>query len=310
MHLDLIDLRLFLHVAEAGSITAGAQRSSLTLASASARVRGMEEQVGLPLMQRGRRGVELTPAGRALLHHARLVLGQVERMRGELGDYALGLKGHVRVLANTAAAAVHLPEILAVFLAANPNVDVDLHERPSPEVTRAVAAGEAELGIAAQHADSTGLEVFPFLTDRLVMVVPRSHPLACLEHIAFAEALGSEFVGLSGDSALGGHLAGHAVRIGLRMRTRVRVRGPDAACRMVALGAGISVVPEAAARRWHTQEALVIVPLEDSWAERHLAVVVRQLVALSSHARRLVDHLANPYKGALPLHSSTGGSTR
>ena len=138
MHFDLVDLRLFLHVAEAGSITAGAARSGLALASASARVRGMEEQAGVPLLERGRRGVEPTPAGRTLLHHARLVTGQMERMRGELGEYARGLKGHVRLLANTAAAAEYLPEILAAFLAANPSVDVDLDERPSSEDRKSV----------------------------------------------------------------------------------------------------------------------------------------------------------------------------
>lgn len=292
MHFDLTDLRLFLHVAEAGSITAGAERSGLALASASARVRGMEEQAGVPLLERGRRGVTPTPAGQALLHHARLVMGQVERMRGELGEYASGLKGRVRLLANTAAAAVHVPEILAAFLAANPNVDVDLDERPSPEVTRAVAAGEAELGIAAGHADFSGLEVLPFRTDRLVLVAPRDHKLASRARIAFAETLGSEFVGLTSDSALGGHLAGHAARAGGRMRMRVRVRGPDAACRMVARGAGIAVVPEAAARQWDTQGALALLPLEDPWAERHLVVAVRRLDALPSHALRLAEHLA------------------
>lgn len=292
MHFDLTDLRLFLHVAEAGSITAGAARSGLALASASARVRGMEEQAGVPLLDRGRRGVQPTPAGRALLHHARLVTGQVERMRGELGEYARGLKGHVRLLANTAAAAEFLPEILAAFLAANPNVDVDLGERPSPEVAQAVAEGLAEVGIAAGHADFSGLEAWPFRTDRLVLVVPPGHALAGQEQVAFAEALGSEFVGLSGDSALGGHLAGHAARAGGRMRLRVRVRGLDAACRMVALGAGVAVVPEAAARRWGREGALALVRLEDPWAERRLRVVVRRLDFLPSHARRLAEHLA------------------
>lgn len=133
MHFDLTDLRLFLHVAEAGSITGGAACSGLALASASARVRGMEEQAGVALLERDRRGVRPTPAGRALLHHARAVMGQVERMRGELGEYAHGLKGHVRLLANTAAMAEHLPEALAAFLAENPNVDVDLDERPSAD---------------------------------------------------------------------------------------------------------------------------------------------------------------------------------
>jgi molybdate transport repressor ModE-like protein len=212
MHFDLVDLRLFLHVAEAGSITAGAEHAGLSLASASARVRGMEEQAGASLLERGHRGVELTPAGRTLLHHARLVTGQMERMRGELGEYARGLKGHVRLLANTAAAAEFLPEILAAFLAANPSVDVDLDERPSPEVARAVAEGLAEIGIAAAHADFSGLVAMPFRTDRLMLVVPCGHKLASRGRVAFVEALGSEFVGLSGDSALGGHLAEHAAR--------------------------------------------------------------------------------------------------
>jgi len=292
MHFDLIDLRLFLHVAEAGSITAGAACSGLALASASARVRGMEEQAGVPLLERGRRGVEPTPAGRTLLHHARLVTGQMERMRGELGEYARGLKGHVRLLANTAAAAEYLPDILAAFLAANPSVDVDLDERPSHEVAQAVGEGLAEVGIAADHADLSGLVVMPFRTDRLVLVVPQGHPLARRGRVAFAEALGSELVGLSGDSALGGHLAEHAARTGALMRTRVRVRGLDAACRMVARGAGVAVVPEAAARRWDGEGALVLVPLDDAWAERRLVVVVRRLDTLPSHARRLAEHLA------------------
>ncbi len=200
MHFDLTDLRLFLHVAEAGSITAGAVRSGLALASASARVRGMEEQAGVALLERDRRGVRPTPAGRVLLHHARAVMGQVEQMRGELGEYAHGLKGHVRLLANTAAVAEYLPEVLAAFLATNPNVDVDLDERPSIEVARAVAEGLADVGVAADHADLTGPESYPFRTDRLVLAMPAGHALASRGRIAFAEALGSDFVGLSGDS--------------------------------------------------------------------------------------------------------------
>lgn len=293
MHFDLTDLRLFLYVAEAGSITAGAARAGLALASASARVRGMEEQAGVPLLDRGRRGVEPTPAGQTLLRHARLVTGQVERMRGEMGEYARGLKGHVRLLANTAATAEFLPEILAGFLAANPNVDVNLGERSSPEVARAIAEEEADVGIAASHADLSGLDVLPFQIDRLVLIAPLDHPLAARSQIAFAETLGSEFVGLSDDSALGGHLAAHAVRAGGRMRTRVRVRGLEIACRMVALGAGVAVMPEAAARRCNTREQFAIMRLDDPWAQRQLMVVVRRLATLSPHARQLVECLVN-----------------
>ena len=291
MHFDLTDLRLFLHIAQAGSITAGAALSGLALASASARVQGMEAQAGIALLERGRRGVEPTPAGQALLHHARLVIGQTERMRGELGEYARGLKGHVRLLANTAAASVHLPELLAAFLKTNPTVDIALDERPSPEVARAVAEGWADIGVAAGHADVSGLEVMPFRTDRLVLVTPCGHALAGRPHIAFAETLGHEFVGLSGDSALGGHLAGHAARAGGRMRMRIRMRGIDAACRMVALGVGIAILPEDAAKPWEARGMVATVPIAEPWAERRLNVAVRRLDALPSHARRLVEHL-------------------
>jgi DNA-binding transcriptional LysR family regulator len=291
MHFDLTDLRLFLLVAEAGSITAGGARAGLALASASARVRGMEEQVGVVLLERGRRGVRPTPAGYALLHHARLMMQQVERMRGDLGEYAHGLKGHVRVFANTAAAAEVLPELLAMFLTAHPNVDVDLDERPSIAVAQAVAEGLADLGVAADHADLTGLESFPFRLDRLVLALPPGHTLVGRERMPFAEALESDFIGLAGDSALHQHLVGHAMRAGGRMRLRARAHGVDVVCRMVALGAGVAVVPEVAARRWQGRGELCVVPLEDPWAERRLRVVVRRMDALPSQAHRLTAHL-------------------
>ena len=82
MSFDLTDLRLFLNVAESGSITQGAARSFLALASASARIRGMEDFLGIELFTRGRRGVIPTQAGRALTRHARLVTTQWDRMMG------------------------------------------------------------------------------------------------------------------------------------------------------------------------------------------------------------------------------------
>src|SRR6185437_11760957 len=102
MRFDLTDLRLFLHTAEAQSITHGAERTNLALASASVRIRGMEEVLGTPLLERQRRGVKPTPAGRALIRHARIVLQQMERLRGDLGAFGSGLKARLRLLSNTA----------------------------------------------------------------------------------------------------------------------------------------------------------------------------------------------------------------
>ena len=139
MRFDLVDLRLFLFVAEAANITHGAARAGMALASASERIRLMEQSLGAPLLERHRRGVRATPAGATLVSHAQLVIQQLERMRGELSEYADGFRGRVRLFANTTATAEFLPATLAAFLSQHPQIDIDLEERSSREIVRAVA---------------------------------------------------------------------------------------------------------------------------------------------------------------------------
>jgi len=292
MRFDLTDLRLFLAIAETGSITHGAGQCHMALASASARVSGMEAALGIALLERGRRGVRPTPAGNALVHHARLVLHQLERMRGDLGDYARGLKGRVRLLANTAALTEFLPDPLAGFLAAHPNVDIDLEERPSHDIVRAVASGFADLGVVADHVGVAGLETRPFRVDRLVLVVPHGHALAAQRSVGFAEILDEAFVGLTSGSALQGHLDRHAAQAGRPLSFRVRVHDAATVCRLVGGGLGIGIVPETAARRARRAATVRIVRLSDPWAVRHLVLCAPAFDRLPVHARRLADVLA------------------
>lgn len=289
--MDLTDLRLFLLVIEAGSITRGAERAHLALASASARIRGLEEELGVALLERERRGVRPTPAGQALARHARGVLQQVEHLRGELGGYAGGLKGRVRLLSNTAALSEFLPDALSAFLTAHPEVDVEVEERLSHEIVQAVAEGQAEVGLVADTVELGALETFAFQEDRLVLVTPREHPLAARQEVAFAEVLEAPFVGLGEGSALQEHLAWHAARLGRRLRYRVRLRGFDALCRMVERGVGLAVIPEAAARRCQRSMSIRRVALREAWATRRLLLCVRRHEALSVQARLLVAAL-------------------
>jgi len=292
VRLDLDDLSLFRHIAEAGSITAGSKRANLALAAASTRVRNMEAAIGARLFERSRGGVTPTPAGHALLAHARALLARAERMREELDAYAGGgSAGHVRVLSNTNALTEFLPEALGRFLVAHPQVTVDLQERLSDEIVGLVAEGVAELGIVAATADAGSLQTYPFRTDRFVLVVPSGHPLAGHDGIAFADVLDHDLVGLDQASALQRFLAERAARIGRRPKLRVRLRSFDAVCRMVEAGVGVGIVPETTARVTGRTLAIKAVPLADEWAVRELHICVRGLATLALHARRLVDHL-------------------
>ena len=292
MRFDLIDLRLVLNVVEAASITHGAARSGMALASASERIRDMEQALGTPLFERQQRGVSPTPAGTALAHHARVVTHQLELMRGDLAAFAKGLRGRVRVLSNTAALLEFLPPVIGGFLAAHPHIDVALEERSSTEIVRGIASGAADIGIVADAVDAAAeLETFPFAEDRLVLVTPQRHPLAARRRIAFADALAHDFVGLPVGSALQEHLAGHAARAGHPLRLRVRLPGFDAVCRLVESGIGLAVVSRTAALRRRRTMAIRVVPLTDPWALRHLRICVKNLRTLPAHAQMLVEHL-------------------
>ena len=291
MHFDLVDLSLFRHVVEAGSITRGALKANLALGAASTRIRHMEESLGAPLLTRGRQGVAPTQAGRALLTHARAILQQTERLREDLGAFAGASAGQIRVLSNTNALAEFLPEALSAFLAAHPQVSVELEERLSDEIVGLIAEGVADIGLVAGTVDTGALTTFPFRKDRLVLAVARGHALAKRSEIAFADVLEQNFVGLDRSSAIQRFLSDKAARIGKPLRLRIQLRSFDAVCRMVESNVGIGIVPETTARRAAKTMAIATVALKDSWALRELTICVRDLDELPNYARQLVEYL-------------------
>ncbi len=276
---------------EAGSITHGAERANLALAAASTRIRQMEDALGAPLLVRSRQGIAPTQAGRILLQHARTMLQQAEKLREELSVFAGGQAGQIRVLSNTNALTEFLPEALSSFLAAHPNVSVDLVERLSDEIVGLIAEGVADLGIIAGTVDPGALETFPYRRDRFVLVVAHDHPLAVRDRISLAQVLDHDFVGLDRASALQRFLADKAARIGRPLRLRIQLRSFDAVCRMVERNVGIGVVPETTAKRAALSMAITPVTLTDSWAERDLTICVRKFEELPIFARELVAHL-------------------
>ena len=203
MRFDLVDLQLFIAVAEARSITNGAARVHLALASASARIKGLEEALGVSLLTRGRRGVELTPAGESLLDHARVVIHNVEAMRGDLAGLCPRREGH-RSLARqhvgpfgiSAEGAGRLPApSTPTSRSTSRNAKAPIS--PAPSLT-----GSADLGLAAEHALPDNIERIPFSEDRLVLVAARGDELANRRQVDFGEVVERDFVGLISSIAL------------------------------------------------------------------------------------------------------------
>ena len=292
MRFDLTDLRLFLTVVEQGSLTKGAAALNLALASVSERVSGMEAELGAALLQRSRRGVGPTAAGATLVRHARLVLAQVEQMRGALRPFGTGLRGRVRVLANTAALADFLPRQLCRFLAAHPDLSVDLDERPSAEIALAVAEGRADLGLAADITDLAALQTHLLAPDQLVVVVGQRHRLAAQARIGFADIVGEPFVGMA-DAALEVDLAERAARLGRQLDYRVRLRNVAKLGLLIEAGVGVAILSQASAAEL-AGAAVAVVKLDEPWAARQLYLCARDFTALTPQAGALARQLMAP----------------
>ncbi|MCX7222971.1 MAG: LysR substrate-binding domain-containing protein [Burkholderiales bacterium] len=285
-HFDLTDLQLIVNIGDASSLTRGAEKSHLSLPAASNRVKNLEDHFGTRLFNRNSQGVTLTPSGEAFLRHARLVLRQIDHLRGDIHEYSRGIKGQVRVLANTTAMTEFMPAVLSRYLASHPDVTVELRERLSYLVIKAVSEGSADIGIVAGRPASSELEYLPYRKDRLVLVTAAHHAFADRAEVEFGETMRYEYVGLSEWSAIQA-----ADKLGHPFRFRVEVGSFEAVCRMIEAGVGIGVVPELVARRYAQRLKIKIVRLSDEWADRKLQICVRKLEQLPGFARDLVNML-------------------
>jgi DNA-binding transcriptional LysR family regulator len=289
--LDLTSLQLFVAVCETGSIGRAAEQEFIAASAVSKRLSDLEAALGAPLLYRRPRGVELTPAGETFLHHARSVLFSLERMQGELSEFAQGVRGHVRIHANLSAIVQFLPEDLAGFARRHPQVKLDLEEHVSSEIVRAVRDGDADIGICNTTGAVADLQARRYRQDRLVVVVPRGHPLAAHDAVWYADTLDHDQIGMGGNSALDLAMRRAAAAAGKDIPLRVRVTGLDALCRMVHNGLGIGLLPDRAFDLLRGVGDLQAVSLRDDWAVRDIHLLARDFAALPVTARLLVDHL-------------------
>ncbi len=293
LHLDLADMRLFVNIAESSSLTRGAERSSISLPAASLRVKNIEDSIGAKLLYRTSTGVTLTPPGDTLLHHARAVLLQIERLKGDLQAYTDGIKGHLRIAANTTAITEMLPVALSRFLASHPDVNVELRERLSGDIVKAVGDGVTDIGIVAGNILTEGLDVVPYRQDRLVIAVGAAHPLAKRDAIHYRDTLDYDFVGLPEESAIHAFSVQAARALNRPLRTRIHVGNFEAVCRMIEMGVGIGMLPELPARRYEKHMKIHILVLNDDWAARNLKICIRSLDGLPGFARDLITQLTH-----------------
>lgn len=289
---DFVSLRLFVAVVEAGSLTAGAKAFSLSLPAVSKRISELEASVGVRLLDRSKRGIVPSAAGHTLYQRALQVNVEVGQLSLAMSDFRRGIQAHIRVWANTSAVTGFVPELLSGFLATRPEAAIDLEEANTEPVIRAVESGAADLGIFAANVSSGSLQTAVCDVDNLVIIAPRAHPLAKHREVSFKETLAYDFVGPSRESALMRQMNAATAQLGQDLMVRVQVRSFDAICQMVAMGLGVALLPQSAARAHSKSMPLTLISLSDSWAARRILLVGwREEASLSPLALEFLNQL-------------------
>ncbi len=289
---DLTDLRLFLAVADTGSVSRGAQRCHLAPSSASLRIAGLESVLGVRLFERQARGVTLTQPGQILLEHARSCLAGLGQMHADLAPFAAGISGQITLMANSNAIASFLPADLPPFLVRHPAVRLSLEERLSAHIVAAVAAGRADVGLVAWDGDHPGLSFRPYRDDELVLLVAPGHRLARRQRVRFSECMKEPVVSLQGGAAIHTFIVERAAELGQRLDIRVQLAGFQAVAQLVAAGVGVGIVPRSVACSVQTKARML--RLDEPWALRRLRLCMRRDgPAATPMALALVEHLAS-----------------
>jgi DNA-binding transcriptional LysR family regulator len=286
---DLVTLRLFVAVVDAGSLTAGAERFGISLAATSKRIAEMEGHCGVALLERGQRGVLATAEGLAVHRLAIEVIARLEQLAQAVDDFRDGVGGHLRLSANPSALGDFLPELLARYAQRYPSVRIELEDLLSEDSVRAVHKGSVELAVIGDNVPCEGLESLPCHFDELVLLVPRAHTLAQRTSARLEEALVLDQIALPRSASLTRQLVAAAESAGLGLRVRMQARSFDSMCRMVACGLGVAVMPCSAAHLYARALDLSVVTLTGAHVARRLLLVMRRRSGLSSVAAAFVE---------------------
>lgn len=292
---DLTDFRLFIKIAESESLSKGAEQCHMSVPAASNRIRNLEDQLGLKLLQRSSQGVKLTNEGKVYLHHARKITSQLEVLSGDLQEFAHGITGQLRLLANTTAITELLPNILGEYLQSHPNVHVEMKEKLSEEIVRTVREGGADLGIVSGNVITAGLQTLPFAKSRLVVICPIDHPISKFDNICFEECLPYPLISLLEGSAIHQFLMKEAEKLHATLNIRVQVASYDAIYRMVAANVGVAIIPELGFARHKGTRDIKQIKLTDNWAERNFQLCAENFDALPTFAREFCEILQSRY---------------
>ncbi|NHB59535.1 LysR family transcriptional regulator [Acinetobacter sp. 194] len=280
MRLDFFDLQLFLNIVDTGSLTKGADRSSISLQAASERVKKIEQQFATNLFTRHATGVKLTLAGQTFAEQAQLLIQQSHHLEQAMLPFSQDLQSSMTLWCNSSAQSEYLPFLLPKYLVENSNIQIDLKEAETNDIIVALENGTAKLGLISSFFDSSTLQTLKFSEDPLVMISPLQHELNTYKTLDLKQTLHYPYVGLMQYHSLQQSIETQAKKLGYAIQYRLRLPNFAAIAQVVANGVGIAIIPQRAAQRLSQHYQFHQIPIIGDWANRKLLLAAKSFDAL------------------------------
>jgi DNA-binding transcriptional LysR family regulator len=246
--IQLVQVEGFLEVARKGSVSRAAEALFITQPTLTARLQGLERELGAPLFLRTPHGMRLTDAGRAWVPFAERALRALVDGRDALEQIKTASAGHLMIAAAPAVSTYVLPGLLERFVAAHPRVEVSVRTGHSEDVLELVLRDEVQIGLgrAIRHPD---IELRPFHTEELVLVCARDHPFTQRTSVTMAEVASEKLIMFDRTSSYYEITQGAFLSAGVKLRGLMELDSIEAAKKMVERGLGVALLPRTAVER-------------------------------------------------------------
>ncbi|MEH3972488.1 LysR family transcriptional regulator [Escherichia fergusonii] len=290
MKSELLGTKAFVTIADLGCFTRAADELNLSQPVLTRRVKKLEESLKVTLFERTTRKVTLTSAGKALLPHARALLGYMDDAILSVQELAVHQKGVIKLSCIPTATFYFLPQILKKFNTLYPNIRVHVHEQATVDCLNSVLSSETDFGINMNRVVHPQINFTPLIDEPYILLCRRDHPLANNKLVEWQDLAAHRLIGVR-------RISGNRMLIEQEISRTVgtlewfyEVRHYSTAIGLVEAGLGIAALP-CLAMSQNNSHNLITIPLVEPVIRRSIGLIARNDIPLSPAAERLVNLL-------------------
>jgi DNA-binding transcriptional LysR family regulator len=305
--LNLRTLELFCTIAEQRSFSKAAAVHDLTQSAVSQAVQQLEESLGVQLIDRSKRPLVLTTAGKTYLQGLRGVLGTYYRLEQEVRSTSKQLSGLITVGTIVSVGLSYMPEATEAFARLHPEVEVKTQYGSSDRVVEMTAGGEVDFGLVSYPRNTKQLQFVPWQQEPVRLVCSSAHPLANQNEVSLSQLNGMDMIGFDRELTFRHEIDQCLAKAGIKVNFRMEFDNADSMIRAIQANRSMGILPEAAVRRETAIGSLRVVACREFRMTRPLGIIFRRSGRLSKAASEFGSLLlGRPLKSEKRSSSGSG----